>query len=118
MAVPFEGILSEVAARVAHAPVDLDGQVSIVIDVPPEVYELVRLVVHLSGCPLNMAVNSGIPFVRKHMISVMASDTMRPNAVHTTTIDHAHHFSGLLGRLGDDSGIVSVKHVPKRRRQG
>ena len=32
---------------------------------------------------LNMAVDSGIPFVRKHIISVLASDTMRPNAVHT-----------------------------------
>ena len=29
-----------------YAPVDLDGQVSIVVDVPTEVYELV----HLAGC--------------------------------------------------------------------
>ena len=37
---------------------------------------------------LNMAVDSGIPFVRKHMISVLVSDTVRPNAAHTTTITH------------------------------
>ena len=35
---------------------------------------------------LNVAVDSEIPFVRKHMISVSASDTMRPNVAHTTTI--------------------------------
>ena len=28
---------------------------------------------------LNVAVDSGIPFARKHMISVLASDTVRPN---------------------------------------
>ena len=36
---------------------------------------------------LNMAVDSGTPFARKHMISVLASDTVRPNAAHTTTIN-------------------------------
>ena len=45
--VQFEGVLPEAAICVAYAPVDLDGQVGIVVDVPPEVYELVRLVVHL-----------------------------------------------------------------------
>ena len=35
---------------------------------------------------LNMAVDSGIPFVCKHMISILASDTVRSNAAHTTTI--------------------------------
>ena len=39
-----------------------------------------------AASPLNMAVDSGIPFARKHMISVLASDTVRPNAAHTTTI--------------------------------
>ena len=57
------------------------------VDVSPEVYKLVRL---LYTCPaastLNVAVDSGIPFARKHMISVLASDTMRLNAAHTTTI--------------------------------
>ena len=35
---------------------------------------------------LNVVVDSGIPFARKHMVSVLASDTVRPNAAHTTTI--------------------------------
>ena len=34
----------------AYAPVDFDGQVDIVVDIPLEVYEPVRLVVHLAGC--------------------------------------------------------------------
>ena len=38
--VQFEGVL----------PIDLDGQVSIVVDVSPEVYKLVRLAVHLARC--------------------------------------------------------------------
>ena len=33
---------------------------------------------------LNMVAGSGIPFVRKHIISVLASDTVRPNPAHTT----------------------------------
>ena len=33
-----------------------------------------------------MAVDSGIPFARKHMISVLASDMARTNAAHMTTI--------------------------------
>ena len=35
---------------------------------------------------LNVTVDSGILFARKHMISVLASDTVRPDAAHTTTI--------------------------------
>ena len=48
--VQFESVLPEAAPYVACAPVDLDGQVSIVVDVPLEVYQLVRLVVHLASC--------------------------------------------------------------------
>ena len=57
-------------------------------DVPPEVYELVRLVVHLARYLYtpNMTVETGIPSVRKRMISVLASDMVRPNAAHMTTI--------------------------------
>ena len=44
------GVLPEAAPYVAYAPIDLDGQVGTVVDVPPEVYELVRLVVHLARC--------------------------------------------------------------------
>ena len=35
---------------------------------------------------LNVAVASSIPLVHKHMISVLASETVRPNAAHTVTI--------------------------------
>ena len=48
--VQFEGVLPEAAPCVAYAPVGLDGQVDIALDVPPEVYKLVRLVVHLPHC--------------------------------------------------------------------
>ena len=34
----------------SYAPVDLDEQVGIVVDIPLEVYKLVRLVVHLGSC--------------------------------------------------------------------
>ena len=44
--VQFEGILVEAAPCVVYAPIDLDGQVSIIFDIPPEVYELVHLVVY------------------------------------------------------------------------
>ena len=72
-----------------YAPVDLDGQVGIVVNVPSEaLYELVRLAVHLAGClyTLNLAMTFGIPFVRKHIVLVFASDMERPNAAHMTTI--------------------------------
>ena len=48
--VQFGGVLPEAAPCVTYAPIDLDGQVGIVVDVPPEVYKLVRLVVHLVSC--------------------------------------------------------------------
>ena len=48
--VQFEGVLSEAAPYVVYAPFDHDGQVGIVIDFPPEVYKLVRLVVRLARC--------------------------------------------------------------------
>ena len=48
--VQFEGVLPEAAPCVAYAPIDLDLQVGIVVDVLPEVYELLRLVVRLARC--------------------------------------------------------------------
>ena len=35
--VQFEGVLPEAAPCIAYAPVDLDGQAGVVIDIPPEV---------------------------------------------------------------------------------
>ena len=46
LVVQFEGVLPEATPRVAYAPVDLDGQVGIMVDVSPEVYKLVRLVIN------------------------------------------------------------------------
>ena len=48
--VQFEGVLPEAAPCAAYAPIALDGRVAIVVDVPPEVYKLVRLAVHLARC--------------------------------------------------------------------
>ena len=48
--VQFEGILPEAAPCVAYAPIDLDGQVSIVVDVRPQIYKPVRLAVYLARC--------------------------------------------------------------------
>ena len=47
--IQFEGVLQEATTCVAYASVDLNGQVGVIVDVPPEVYELVRLVAHLAG---------------------------------------------------------------------
>ena len=68
---------------------------------------------------LNEAVGSGNPFLRKHMISVLASDPVRPNAVHTHDHDHdhPHYLLQLFGGLRGDASIVSVKHALKQRRQ-
>ena len=65
--------------HVAYAPVDLDRQVGIVISVPPMVYELVRLIVHI-------AMDFGLSFARKRITSIFASYTVRPNAAHTIPI--------------------------------
>ena len=43
--VQFEGVLPEAAPYGTYAPVDRDGQVGIALDVPPEVYKLVCLVI-------------------------------------------------------------------------
>ena len=82
----FAGVLPEAAPCVAYASIDLEGQVGIMVDATPEVYELVRLVVHLAASTLIVVIDFGIPLVRKQMILVLASDMVRPNAVHTTTI--------------------------------
>ena len=53
---------------------------------PRYINSLVWLYTWPAASTLNVAVDSGISFARKHMISVLASDTVRPNAAHTTTI--------------------------------
>ena len=71
--------------RCAYATVDLDGQVGVGVGVALEVLNsFVWLYTWPAVSTLNMVAGSGIPFVRKHMISVLASDTRRPNPAHTT----------------------------------
>ena len=67
---------------VARAPVDLDGQVGIEVGNTSEVYKLVRLV--LANC-LYTEYGRGLRHPLR-VISVLASDKVRPNATHTTTI--------------------------------
>ena len=61
--VQFEGVLPEAAPCFAYAPVDLDGQVGVVVDVSSKVYKLVRLVVHLA---IEGRLNEGPRLQRKH----------------------------------------------------
>ena len=87
--VQFEGLLPEASPCAAYASIDhLDGQVSIIgVDVPPEVYELVRLVVRLArASTLDVAVDSSFPFLREHVTLVLASDTVSPNAAHMNVV--------------------------------
>ena len=48
--VQFESVRPEAAQCVMYAPIEVDGQVRIVVDVLPELYKLVRLVVQLARC--------------------------------------------------------------------
>ena len=89
-------MLLKAAPCVACASVDLDGQGGVVVDVPREVYELVRLVVHLTS-RLYAKYGGGIPFMREHMILVVASDTIRPNAVYMAMITPPIIFLGYSG---------------------
>ena len=47
--VQSESVLPKAAPCVACVPVDLDVQIGVVVDVPPEVHEVVRLVVRLAS---------------------------------------------------------------------
>ena len=63
------------------------------VEISLEVYELVRLVVHLADAStLNMSVDSGLPVMRKKNISVYG-ETKR----HAHDHDHPHNLSQLLG---------------------
>ena len=47
--VRFEDVLPKAAPCVVYAPIDLDGQVGVLLNVFLEIYEVVRLVVQLAG---------------------------------------------------------------------
>ena len=87
----------EAAPCVAYAPVDLDGQVGIVVDVPPEVYNLVRMVVHLARC-LYAEYGGGL----RHPLRALTRDLslfLRYGEAKRRAHDHGHsyHFPRLLG---------------------
>ena len=70
--VQFEGILPEAAPGVEYAPGDRDGQVGVVVDVPPEVYEIMRLFLYLAGS-LDAECGGGIrhpPCAQIHDLSI------------------------------------------------
>ena len=83
----------------------------------PQVYELVRLVVHLGGC----------------LYAEYAGDLRHPLGASTYYLslglrygeaerrahdhDRPHHLPGLLGQTRDSSGIVSVQHALQRLHQ-
>ena len=114
--VQFEGVLSEAVPCVAYAPIDLDGQVNIVGNIPSEVYELVRLVVQLAHC-LYAECGVGLRHPLRaltHDLSLSLRYGEAKRRAHDN--DHPHHLPRLLGGLRDDPGIVSVNHAPKQRR--
>ena len=81
-------MLPDAVPCAAGAPVYFGGQVGAVVDVLSEVCQL--FVWMYTTCPaastLNTVVASIIYFVRKYMISVLVSDTVRLKASHTTMI--------------------------------
>ena len=94
--VPFEGVLPKAAPCVAYAPVDLDGQVGIAVDVPSEVYKLVRLIVHLARC-LYAECGGGL----RHLLRAETHDLslgLRYGEAkrHAHDHDHSHHLHQLL----------------------
>ena len=64
---------------------------------------------------LNVAVDSGIPFVRKHMISILASDTVRSNAAQAITIPLTS--SSATRGIARRPRHRQVRYASKRRRQ-
>ena len=96
LVVQFEGIRPETAPRVAYAPVDFDGQVGVVVYVPPELYEIVRLLVYLAGS-LDAESGSGTrhpPCAQTHYLSLglRNGETKR----HAHGHDPIHHLPELL----------------------
>ena len=93
-------------------------RVGVVIDVPPEVYEHFRLVVHLASF-LCAQYGGDLRHPLRALTRDLSLGLQYGNTKHRL-YDHnrAHHLPQLLEELRDDSGIVSVKHVPKQRCQG
>ena len=67
-------------------PTSIDRSVLWLTFPPRCTHSFVWLYTWPAASTLNVPVDAGIPFARKHIISVLAPDTMRPNAAHNTTI--------------------------------
>ena len=80
LVVQFEGIRPETTPRVAYAPVDLDRQVSVVIDVPPELYEIVRLLL------LNMSAVESVMWYEAPASPIHTSNSELSEAPETSAI--------------------------------
>lgn len=79
LGVKFDGILPEAAPVTAYPPVDFDG---VVFDVPPEIYESIRLFVNLADC-LDAGCGLGI---RHAAYFSCTNTTVRPNAPRNVSI--------------------------------
>ena len=95
--VQLEGVLPEASPCVAYAPVDFDGHVGVVVDVSPEVYKLVCMVVHLARC-LYAECGGGLrhplrAYAHDLSLGLRYSEAKRRAHDH----DHPHHLPQLLG---------------------
>ena len=86
--VQFEGLRTESTPCVAYVPITLGGHPGIVVDLPPEVYELVRVVVHLAHC-LYAECGGGL----RHPLRVLTHDLnlgLRHGEAKRRSHDHDH----------------------------
>ena len=84
----------------------------------PQVYELVRLVVHLVGCPY-----VGYGGFLRHPLRALTYDlslSLRYDEVKRRAHDHvhAHHLPELLWQILGDSGIIIVQRTSQQSHQG
>ena len=113
--VQFEDVLPESAPCVACTLIDHDGQVDIVVDVPPKVNEFVRFPARLACC-LYAECGGGLRHPLRAKVHDLTLGLRYAESKHRAH-DHEqpHHLPQLLGGLRDNPGIVSVKHALKQR---
>ena len=86
--VQLEGLRTEATPCVAYVPIALGGHPGVVVDLPPEVYELVRLVLHLARC-LYAEYGDGL----RHPLGVLTHDLnlgLRHGEAKRRSHDHDH----------------------------
>ena len=115
--IQFERVFLEALPCVVYAPIDLDGQVGIVVTfLPTYTHSFDWFHTWPAASTMNMAVDSGIPFVRQQMTLVLASSMVRSNVTHTTAITPTI-FLGCWGGCETIPASSALKHTPNRRRQ-